>query len=49
MKKRNQKKLCLGIGFLVAFLLVAAIVFLVVTVGSFRAATENPVNSLKSE
>jgi len=35
--------------FLVAFLLVAAIVFLVVTVGSFRAATENPVNSLKSE
>lgn len=35
--------------FMVAFLLVAAIVFLVVTVGSFRAATENPVNSLKSE
>lgn len=35
--------------FLGAFLLVAAIVFLVVTVGSFRAATENPVNSLKSE
>ena len=35
--------------FLEAFLLVAAIVFLVVTVGSFRAATENPVNSLKSE
>lgn len=35
--------------FLVAFLLVAAIVFVVVTVGSFRAATENPVNSLKSE
>lgn len=35
--------------FLLAFCMVAAIVFLVVTVGSFRAATENPVNSLKSE
>lgn len=35
--------------FLLAFLLVAVIVFAVVTFGSLRAATENPVNSLKSE
>ncbi|MBO7268715.1 MAG: hypothetical protein J6U83_03065, partial [Bacteroidales bacterium] len=35
--------------FLLALLLVAAIVFIVVTIGSFRAATENPVSSLKSE
>ena len=35
--------------FAFALLLVAAIVCVVVTVGSFRAATENPVNSLKSE
>ena len=34
--------------FALAFLLVAAIVGAVVTVGSFRAATENPVNSLRS-
>lgn len=32
-----------------AFLLVAAIVSATVTVGSLRAATENPVNSLRSE
>lgn len=35
--------------FAVALLLVSTIVFLVVTIGSWRAATENPVNSLKSE
>ena len=35
--------------FLLALLLVAAIVFIVVTIGSWRAATENPVNSLRSE
>ena len=35
--------------FLLALLLVAAIVFIVVTIGSWRAATENPVSSLKSE
>lgn len=35
--------------FAVALLLVSLIVFAVVTVGSWRAATENPVNSLKSE
>ena len=35
--------------FLLALLLVAAIVFIVVTIGSLRAATENPVSSLRSE
>ena len=35
--------------FLLALLLVAVIVFAVVTIGSWRAATENPVNSLKTE
>ena len=35
--------------FAVALLLVSLIVFAVVTVGSWRAATENPVNSLRSE
>lgn len=35
--------------FILAFLLVAAIVSIVVTAGSFRAAMENPVSSLKSE
>ena len=35
--------------FAVALLLVSAIVFMVVTIGSWRAATENPVNSLRSE
>ena len=35
--------------FLLALLLVAAIVFIVVTIGSWRAATENPVSSLRSE
>lgn len=35
--------------FAVALLLVSAIVFMVVTIGSWRTATENPVNSLRSE
>ena len=35
--------------FALALLLVSAIVFAVVTFGCLRAATENPVNSLKSE
>ena len=35
--------------FALALLLVSAIVFIVVTFGSWRAATENPVSSLRSE
>ena len=35
--------------FALALLLVSAIVFMVVTIGSWRAATENPVSSLRSE
>ena len=35
--------------FAVALLMVSLIVFAVVTIGSWRAATENPVNSLKNE